>query len=164
MDSTPETTIKHKLFENLYTTQDLVLFYKEIDQLIAAIFTDGPSFEEQEKAILSPDKIFKIHDFLEKQRVHLNNPVEVKEALEKIKKEGETLPIVTLQLAFEPTRDILKNIHLWFLRRMEKTVLLEITLERQVLGGAFISFNGTYKDYTLKTKIDSFFEKRGIKI
>lgn len=148
------------LFDSIYTTSELQLFYKEIDQLVSILFKESQPIEEIMQKLLSPEKKESLLDYLEKSNIDMKNPVMIQEELLKIKKLGNNLPVVHLTLAFEPTTLILKNINLWFLRRLQKKVLLDIVLERIVLGGAFISYDGLYKDYTLKTKIDAYFDKK----
>lgn len=148
-----------EIFDTIYSASELQLFYKEIDKIISSLFIGGSSIEDKMAAVISPEKKERVMSFLKATDANLSNPVEIQEALLKLKKMGETLPVVYLELAFEPTEQILKNISLWFLRRMNKKVILDTTLERQDIGGAYITFGGLYKDYTLKTKIDKYFEK-----
>lgn len=157
----PNSTLEiNTLFDSIYTTSELQLFYKEIDQLVSVLFKESQPIEEIMQKLLSPEKKESLLAYLEKSNIDMKNPVMIQEELLKIKKLGNNLPVVHLTLAFEPTTLILKNINLWFLRRLQKKVLLDIVLERTVLGGAFISFDGLYKDYTLKTKIDAYFDKK----
>ncbi len=149
-----------ELFNSIYTTAELQLFYKEVDQLVSLLFKGSQPVDEIMQDLLSPEKKENLLSYLQKSNIDLKNPVVLQEELLKIKKLGNNLPVIHLTLAFEPTTAILKNINLWFLRRLQKKVLLDIVLERTVLGGAFISFDGLYKDYTLKTKIDTYFDKK----
>lgn len=148
-----------EIFDMIYSTSELQLFYKEVDKIISSLFTGSTTAEEKITAAVSPEKKDRIISFLKNSKVNLSNPVEIQEALLKLKKIGDSIPVVYLQLAFEPTEQILKNISLWFLRRTNKKVILNISLERQDIGGAYITFGGLYKDYTLRTKIDKYFDR-----
>lgn len=145
------------LFETIYTVSELQLFYKEIDIIISSLYHENVSIEQILGELVSPDKNEKIIAYLKAHEIDLTKPIEIQETLLKIKAAGNTLPVVSLALAFEPTEQILKNFTLWFTRNVEKKVLFNISLERQELGGAHIAFDGLYKDLTLKTKIDEYF-------
>lgn len=148
------------VFNSIYSISELQLFYKEIDHIVSGLFSDSSPVSSVLENSLSPEKKEVVMQYLEQNHVDMNNPVLIQESLLKLKSEGNKIPVVNLTLAFEPTQAILKNINLWFLRRTQKKVLLNITLERSILGGAFISYDGRYKDYTVKTKLDKYFEKQ----
>ncbi len=148
------------VFNSIYTVSELQLFYKEIDHIVSSLFSDSSSISDILEKSLSPEKKEVIINYLENEHVDIKNPVLIQESLLKLKKEGDKIPVVNLTLAFEPTQSILKNMSLWFLRRIQKKVVLNITLERTVLGGAFISYDGKYKDYTIQTKLNKYFEKQ----
>lgn len=148
------------LFGYVYTQQDLMSFYKEIDQIMTHMFMGNGNVEKTLDSILSPEKKTAILSYLKQEKVRMENPVDVKVALSNIQKMGNTLPVVKLKLAFEPTGKIIKNISYWFTRRLGQKVILDFSLERHAIGGAFISFGGLYKDYTIKTKIDKYFDKQ----
>jgi F0F1-type ATP synthase delta subunit len=152
--------IENDIYSTVYTRQDLVLFYKEMDQVINSIFKTQSSFSESSSAVLGMVKKEKIDNYLLEKKVDLNNPVKLKEALEKIKIIGKSFPVVNLTLAFEPTEKILKDVNIWFIKRLNTKVILEISLERKFIGGAYISLDGKYKDYSLEEKINKYFESK----
>lgn len=157
IDITHNKEFLASMFNTIYTKEDLVLFYKEIDQLMTLIFTGSGTVEEKMDQILSPDKKKSLLSYFQATHTRPENVVEVKEALSKVGKLGNLLPVISLALAFEPTESTIKTISNWFLRRLHTRVVLDIALERSVIGGAYISFNGTYRNYTLQTKIDKYF-------
>ncbi len=148
----------NKIFETIYTVSELQLFYKEIDTIISSLFKSQASFENIIKDILSPNKADSFLSYFQELHVDVKNPVAIQEALLQLKILGNQIPVIHMTLAFEPTNAVLKSISLWFSRREQKKVILDLTLERQLLGGAFISYDGLYKDYTLKAKIDRYFQ------
>ena len=141
-------------FSMIYTKNDLVLFYKEIDQVIAELFKSSEGTEHVLGETLSSEKKQKIMAFLKASGIELSDQVKVQEQLQIIKELGNLLPVVSLVLAFEPTAKNIRNISLWFNRSLDQKVLLDITLERTIIGGAHISFEGLYHDATLKTTIN----------
>ncbi len=150
------------LFDTVYTKKDLQLFYKEIDQLVDSMFKGQEELEEKMDKILSVDKKKNLFEYLKTSGVKPSSIISVKQELQKIKKMGDALPVVNLVLAVEPTYGIIKNISLWFTKRFGHKVIIDLSLERKLLGGAFISFNGLYKDYTLRTRVDKYFNRQRV--
>lgn len=151
--------LTQNLFETVYTKDDLVLFYKQIDQLIALLFTGDGTLEQKMDSLISKDKKKGIMYYLTFLKTNTQDLVEVKEALSKIQRIGDNIPVVVLELAFEPTETSIKTISSWFIRRINAKVVLDLHYERRIVGGAYIAVNGQYKDYTLQTKIDNYFTK-----
>ncbi|MGE5041443.1 MAG: F0F1 ATP synthase subunit delta [Candidatus Levyibacteriota bacterium] len=141
-------------FSMIYTKNDLVLFYKEIDQVIADLFKSTEGIKKVLDDQMGHEKSEKIMAFLRASGIDVTNQVKIQEQLQIIKELGNLLPVVSLTLAFEPSAKSTKNISLWFNRNLEQKVLLEISLERGIIGGAHISLDGLYHDGTLKTGIN----------
>ena len=147
------------LFNTIYTKDELVLFYHEVDQLMAEIFIGNQGLQEKMNQLLSFEKKKNIMYYLTTMQVNTENIVMVKEALSKIQFLGNQIPVVSLQLAFEPTEPIIESLSSWFVQNIKTKVILDIHLERKIIGGALISLNGIYDDFTLKTKIETYFNQ-----
>lgn len=160
MESQNKSQIERTLlFETVFTKEDLELFYKEVDQLLSLIFTGPGALEEKMDKIVSADKKNSLINYFKTVNANTSNLIEINQALSKIREIGDAIPIVTLELAFEPTEGVIKAIGYWFLKRLQTKVILDLHLERSIIGGAYIAFNGTYRDYTLQTKINKYFAK-----
>lgn len=157
MQNTSQPIDLNQLFSTVYTKEDLLIFYKEIDQLIALLFTGPGELSEKMDQVVAADKKKSLLYYLGATNTRLDNLVDIKEALSKVERLGNALPVVTLELAFEPTESIIKTISYWFVKRIQTKVILDFTLERRIIGGAYVAVNGTYKDYTLQTKINKYF-------
>jgi hypothetical protein len=60
------------------------------------------------------------------------------------------MTVLSLTLAFEPKEQTLNAITDWFLVNSNKQILLEIVVDPTLLGGATLTFNGVYKDFSIK--------------
>ena len=63
------------------------------------------------------------------------------------------LSVINLTLAIEPDLETIKLINQWFYLNIGKMVLLDITLDTSLIGGAIVSFNGRTIDSSLITQI-----------
>lgn len=152
------------VFETIYTVSELQLFYKEIDIIVSELYHENTHLEHSITELMSSSKKEKVLSFLKDQETDITKPINIQETLLKLKTSGDSIPVVSLELAFEPTEQILKNFSLWFSRNLGKKVLFSISLERQELGGAFVAFNGLYKDFTVSTKVDEYFNRQKLEV
>lgn len=60
------------------------------------------------------------------------------------------LPVLSLTVAFEPHAQTLKTISEWFFINMKKQVLFEISIDRRLVAGAAITYNGKFFDFSIR--------------
>lgn len=77
--------------------------------------------------------------------------------LKGLKKELEELEVVKLTLGFEPSIEVIENIHSWVWKNAGKTVVLDLSYNPAILGGAIIAYKGKYEDYSLRSKLRKIF-------
>ncbi|MBP9690571.1 F0F1 ATP synthase subunit delta [Candidatus Woesebacteria bacterium] len=66
--------------------------------------------------------------------------------------------IVDITLAFYPTYEQLSKILQWWRQEMNPHVVLNLTVDPQVVAGAKIGYNGSISDLTMKQDLSSFLE------
>lgn len=64
------------------------------------------------------------------------------------------IPLVTLYLAFEPGETEIAQIGTYLRANFKNIQLFEIKYNPDLIGGAALSYKGTYRDYSLRKKID----------
>ena len=68
----------------------------------------------------------------------------------------KTLKLLKLTLAVSPTPALVDTISSWVKTNVGEDVVLDISLDSNLMGGAQISFSGKYADYSLSTAYDQF--------
>jgi F0F1-type ATP synthase delta subunit len=131
------------------TKDEANIFQEHIEQLLQSLFSNTP-FEEMVNEVLSHEKKEKLLAFLKEQHVDTANAQQIQACLQEIKKTISESSIVTLTLAFAPKQQVVETISTWFTVYTKKFVLLDILVDTNLIGGTIISYNGTYKDYSLK--------------
>lgn len=81
------------------------------------------------------------------------NKPELKKFLISLQKEVNTLPLIHIILATPTKEKTIKTIHDWFYQNFNKIVLLDISVEEELIAGSIISFAGRAQDYSLDSKI-----------
>ena len=69
------------------------------------------------------------------------------------------LAICDLTLAFEPTREIVRDLVRWVRKNLEKEAVLRVTVDPEVVAGAEIAFKGRYKDLTVRAKMEDLLKR-----
>jgi len=140
------------------TTDDLVDFREEMDKLVQSLFhTEIYKFEETLNQFVRVRVATEIRRILKEDQI--NAKEHIKAFLEDLYKTITTLPILKLQLSFEPSEMVISDISHWARNNLERGILLDLTLERTLLGGAVIVYNGKFYDYSVRKKLKEIFEK-----
>lgn len=65
---------------------------------------------------------------------------------------------IELTIAFEPTNESLSKICDWARKNVNSAIILNIKKDKRILGGAVITYNGKFKDYSLVHEVDDHFK------
>jgi uncharacterized protein YuzE len=79
--------------------------------------------------------------------------MKTKQILDFLKDSFSKFKFVSITLAFEPSNKFLQNIKVWLEKNMEEKVLVDLTINRKIIGGAVVIANNRYKDYSISSKI-----------
>jgi F0F1-type ATP synthase delta subunit len=90
-----------------------------------------------------------ILDIAKHENIELGQPAGAKIFYQELIDVLKALPLLELKLAFTPTYDQLKEITSWWRDLTQVYVLLDIVIDKHVLAGAVIGFEGNMQDFTL---------------
>lgn len=82
-----------------------------------------------------------------------DNPGAVKEFFQNLKDMIDALPLLKLSLSFNPSEEMIGRLHEWVEENLGIGILLDISYDTLILGGARIIFQGRYKELTLSQMI-----------
>jgi len=60
------------------------------------------------------------------------------------------MPVIALTVAFEPQAQTLKAVSEWFVINMKQQMLFDITVDRKIVGGAAVTYNGKFFDFSIR--------------
>jgi hypothetical protein len=69
-----------------------------------------------------------------------------------------SLPVISLTVAFEPNAQTLKSLSEWFLINIHKQMLFDIFVDRNVIAGAKITYNGKFFDFSVRSTFERILE------
>jgi F0F1-type ATP synthase delta subunit len=132
------------------TRYEANLLLKEVDLLLRAIYKVGSeNFTETiEKNIRA-----KVAQVL----LSVINDGNREEILKLIKTKVETLNYLGIKIAFEPSLVVIDRLSAWVRQNVGDGVILDITIDKSILGGAAIEYKGRIFSDTLSTKVNNYF-------
>ena len=140
------------------TTEDVVNLEGEIDLILQSLYHVD---------------VYKLEDVLNKfvrirvateinKLIHLHpdsSRDEIKSILTRAYRTICALPVLRLTLAFEPSELVIGNISYWARQNLEPGILLDLSLERRLVGGVILAYKGKFYDFSLKKKLKEIFDK-----
>ncbi len=151
--------IFNPILQYIITTSDAELLSAEIDQLLVELYdTNADKFSEAFKSNLSAEIAAALRKVLENQGISFSNREEMRKFLLELQKALRALPVLSLTLAFSPSEKFLTKLSSWAKEHMENLVILELSYDPEILGGAVIVSNGHYYDFSLMKKLESIFQ------
>ncbi len=77
----------------------------------------------------------------------------------RIQEQIAAIAVITMTVAIEPPEEIMTELAQWFLTNINRQVLFDIRVDPVLAGGATISFNGKFKDYTIRPVFDKYLQE-----
>ena len=134
----------------LRTKGDVNNFALVCSRVIDALYTD--SFDLHN--MLLQNIPYEIAAAIEKSAPATTDKKALQEFFLNTQKMIATLPMVHIILPFSPKEKLVKLMQDWFYQSYQKTVVLDISVDPNLIGGSVISFRGRANDYSLKNAID----------
>lgn len=109
-----------------------------------------------EKALMEQFGVVKkdaLLGLLRDNNIGVDSTKTIKEFFTKIQETVAGLPVVPITLAFEPKEQTLKMLSDWFMINLKKQVLFDISVDRKLIAGAAITYQGKYQDFSIKPKV-----------
>lgn len=141
-------------FDFLKTKDEAGQFLVIIDQLIGSIFQTNFNFEANLDKLLTHEQKEQVLALARAKGVNLSQVSQIKSFLQNLTKEINSLPVIDLTMAYSPKEKSLEDIHNWFYINFKKSVLLNINVDKKIIGGAVVAFKGKYYDYSVLKRLD----------
>lgn len=119
-----------------------------------SVFKDGFSLHAQLSADSSYELTKAIETVIKQSNINPTDTKGLQSFFNNLQKEIEALPIIHIILAVSPKEKLLIQIHDWFYQNFQKTILLDIAVDTELIAGGIISFEGRANDYSLASKLE----------
>lgn len=142
------------ILSDIKTVSDLSLFLSSINDLASSLYELKGGTNEKISKYLSNQQKDKIIAYCRDNQINIEDPISLQKFLFSLSDELKTVPQITLYLVSEPKDKVINQISEWIYLNLNKKILLNIQIDRKIIGGAVIVYKGIYKDYSLNEKLD----------
>lgn len=146
------------ILELVKTKDDARQLQKDITAVIDALFSDAQVIEMLHMH-LPYEKKEKLLALMRIHQIPLTDASLIQQFLQQLISRSQELPVITITLAFEPKQQLVTSLSAWFAVHAKKAVLLDILVDKKLIGGAIIASNGIYKDYSVKKILEEKYKK-----
>lgn len=96
---------------------------------------------------------------LRDNNINATSNTDLKTFFDTIQKTISSLSVLTLTLAFQPSDKTLQAVSEWFILNIKKQVLFDIQVDKNLIAGAVITYNGKYLDASIRQKFNLILKK-----
>ncbi len=144
------------LLADIKTYEDSLAFVHSLTKLETALFSLKTSTVQKLDEHLTHTQKQAIIDYCQKRNIDIDNTETFREFIVSLRESIETIPRVSVTLAFTPRSNFVDEVSQWFLTNYKKKVIIDIDVSPWIGGGALFLFNGSHCDHSLKTLLGEY--------
>lgn len=150
---------------DIKTVGELEDFVSEIDIILGSLYKRNDKTKDGifDKKVAKSTAVI-IKKLIEKNGINASDYPAAEKLLSGLKEYLKKSKTLKMSLAIEPSEEIVDHIFNWVLENMGDGIILDIERDESILGGAIISFNGTYKDLSLRRTLEEIFNSKKAEI
>lgn len=151
----------YTISKDIRTVQEANNFCAEIDSLLESFYQVGnKNLDELLSSSTGNSTSILIKKILSDNNILSSDFVSCEKLLSQVRNGVKKMKVVRITLAIDPTDEIISHISDWINRNLEANTLIDIDKDESILGGAVLSINGNYKDFSLKKILEEVFAKK----
>jgi F0F1-type ATP synthase delta subunit len=140
-----------ELLNNIFTVDDAVNLLTEVLVLKKSLYgNDANSWDDALNNLVRKSTAVIVNAEISK----FKNEISKIDYLLTVERQLMGLKSVKLILACEPSIKLVETIALWLKANVGRSVVLDITLDKKLIGGAIVEYDGKYGDFSLKSKLE----------
>lgn len=146
-----------ELVASISTKHDLSEFIQRLEETQRGLFRTGTDVEDFISEQFALPVTSAIVSYAQSQKANLQDPGAATQFFASLVGSLRQLPLVTLRLAYLPTRKQLQDFSRWFVENTGEHVIFDIVPDPKLIGGAIIEYSGRIGNYSLEKRIGEFF-------
>ena len=135
------------------TKDERDFLHDQIPNLEAALFRADPHATERILSTNFPEHTANAMRNILHDPQFKNNPEDVRKFFHDLQNTIGKMAVLKLGIAFKPTEGMIAKLHEWTDKNLGPGIVLDISYDALMLGGARIIFGGRYKEMTLAQMI-----------
>ena len=142
------------ILSSIKTDTDAVQFSSSLNKLAFSLYETRESINQKISRFLSNEQKDKIILYCKEHGINIDDLISFQKFISELDAAVKNLPKITLFLAYDPRDESVSIISDWFILNLKQKILLNIEVDKKIIGGAVIVYKGIYKNYSLKNKLD----------
>jgi F0F1-type ATP synthase delta subunit len=149
------------LFTDVRTLEEAYLLDDELKTVEQATYSIGDKGNDPEalmayvKDKISYKTYTKLQALIERNMVNFRDVNQLHMFFDQAHKQIMNIPRLQIQIAIEANDSLITAIYSWVKREVHDVVFLELITKPALIGGCVIVYEGMYKDYSVKYKLES---------
>ena len=146
---------------DIKTIEQLEEFSSEIDNILSNLFkVKNRNIEEILDRTVGQKTLEIVKKLVRENKIDSSDYNSLDKLLSGIKQDLKKIRILKMSLAIDPTFEIIDRLFDWVRKNLGEGIILDIDKNETILGGAIISFDGEYKDFSLKRALEGIFQTK----
>lgn len=152
-----------QILNSIRTTYEAQEILAALEQFSSTLFVTK---EKDQKSFshLKPHLYAAINELFNKEDINEDNRDKVKITIKQLQESIKTCKKIQLTLAFQPDEETISDLSSWIKTNAGKEFILDIEIQKTLIGGALITANGLHKDYSMHKKLAEAFQIQKEKI
>ncbi len=131
------------------TKADLAEFIFQLEEANGSLYNTKETPAKALGLAVSHQKKEAVVAFAEATGRSITNPADMQKVLQEVKELLLKLPVVEFKIAFDPAEQFIFHLVEWVHQYISPDAILELKVDRNLIGGVQISYNGRYHDYSV---------------
>lgn len=146
--------IFEQIADRIITKEDLIFFIEEINSLQGFIFKDTKIPLSERAKNYARDGFVEYIKILEERGLLPGTPDQQLSFFKSLRDFLEQIPQLKLEIAFSPSENFPAMIRQWFWENNKQKVIIDLTINPNIVGGAVIEYKGQYANFSLLEKMN----------
>jgi len=157
--------LQYDILGYVKTLDQLEDFSLEIDTVLSSLFrVKNKNIEEILDKTVGKSTAECLRKLIVENKIDSSNFSSLEKLLNDLKEELKKVKVLKISLAINPSKEQIEHIFDWVRKNLGKGIILDIDKDESILGGAIISFNGRYKDFSLRRDLEEIFKSKKAEI
>ena len=141
--------------------EQLEEFSSEIDNILSNLFkVKNKNIEEILDRTVGQKTLGIVKKLVQENKIDSSDYNSLDKLLNGIKQDLKKIRNLKMSLAIDPTSEIIDHLFDWVKKNLGEGIILDIDKNETILGGTIISFDGRYKDLSLKRTLEETFRNK----
>lgn len=145
------------LIDLVQTTEDVSQLVEQIESVLGDLYRNDFVLDSVLSAQVSSRFFSPLQEIVHQSGIVASDRDKIKVLFDSIMAEVRSLSFIHITLAFDPTQLLLTEIVQRCRKNIVEGCVLDVTIDKHIIGGFVLDYKGHYWDFSLRTSFERFF-------